>query len=194
MVDRLKLSNGVMVGKAFDMNYGVIPVEQFYALDSNYAGANVNTAQALFGVGVNLAANTAYAFEMMFTLYKTAGTTSHTISLLHDIGSGTLPVLNYTLIGLFDASTPAAINAPDTMQYIQTAAATAITSSSGTAATLIFRGVVRGVLTVGTAGKWTPQYKLSAAPGGAYSTLAGGYVRIYPIGASGANVNTGGWA
>jgi hypothetical protein len=35
---------------------------------------------------------------------------------------------------------------------------------------------------------------LSAAPGGAYSTVAGGYMLIYPISASGANTNVGSWA
>jgi hypothetical protein len=193
MVDRLKLSNGVMVGKAFNMDYGVLPVEQFYALASDYAGTNVNTAQALFGVGVDLAANTTYAFEMVFTLFKTVGTTSHTVSLLHNIGSGTISAINYTVLGNFNANPTTAIAAPDTMQYIQTAGATIVTAATTTAG-FNLRTVVSGILTIGTAGKWTPQYQLSAAPGGAYSTLAGGYVRIYPIGASGANVNTGGWA
>jgi hypothetical protein len=193
MVDRLKLSNGVMVGKAFNMDYGVVPVEQFYALNSNYAGANVNTTQSLFGVGVNLAANTTYEFEMVFVLLKTGGTTSHTISLLFDIGSGTISSINYLNIAQFVANPTTGISAPDIMQYIQTATATAISGATTTAA-VNYQARINGVISVGTAGKWTPQYRLSAAPGGAYSTLAGSFVKIYPIGAAGANVNTGGWS
>ena len=193
MVDRLKLSNGVMVSKAFDMDYGVVPAEQIFVLGANYVGSNVNTAQSLFGVGVTLAANTQYAFEMIFTLQKTAGSTSHNISLQFDIGSGSLNSIDYSVIGVFTTNAPSAITAPDTMQYIQTANATAVCSST-TSTGPNFRGVVRGVVSVNASGKWTPQYKLSSAPGGAYSTLAGSFVKIYPIGAAGADVNTGGWA
>jgi hypothetical protein len=193
MVDRLKLSNGVMIGKAFNMDYGVVPVEQFYALNTNYVGSNVNTAQSLFGVGVNLAANTIYEFEMVFVLLKTGGTTSHTISLLFDIGSGAINNINYSVVGQFIANPTTTVSAPDTMQYIQVATATAITGAT-TVAAVNFQGLIRGTISVSTAGKWTPQYRLSAAPGGAYSTLAGSFVKIYPIGASGANVNTGGWS
>lgn len=193
MVDRLKLSNGVMVGKAFNMDYGVIPVEQFYALNSSYVGSNVNTAQSMFGVGVNLAANTIYEFEIVFVLQKTAGTTSHTVSLQFDIGSGSINNINYSVLGSFAGNPTTTIVAPDVMLYSQVATTTAVTAATTTAG-VNFQGRVRGTVSIGTAGKWTPQYKLSAAPGGAYSTLAGSFVKIYPIGAAGANVNTGGWA
>ena len=194
MVDRLKLSNGVMIGKAFDMDYGVVPVEQFYSLGSNYVGANVNTAQSLFGVGVNLAANTIYEFEMVFTLLKTAGTLAHTISLLNNIGSGSINNINYMVLGNFRANAiPASVDAPDVLLYSQVATATVVTLGSN-ATNLNFRSVVKGLISIGTAGKWTPQYQLSVAPGGAYTTLAGSYVKIKPVAAAGAGVNTGGWS
>jgi hypothetical protein len=130
---------------------------------------------------------------MVFVLLKTGGTTSHTISLLFDIGSGAINNINYSVLGSFAANPTTTIVAPDTIQYIQVATATAVTAATTTAA-VNFQGRIRGVISVGTAGKWTPQYRLSAAPGGAYSTLAGSFVKIYPIGAAGANVNTGGWS
>lgn len=193
MVDRLKLSNGVMVGKSFDMDYGVVPVAQYYALNSDYAGANVNTVQSLFGVGVNLAANTIYEFEMQFVLLKTAGAVSHTISLLFNIGSGSINNINYMLLSGFNANPTTALNAPTYHAYFQTATANVI-SAATTTTTVNYRALIKGTVSVGTAGKWTPQYQLSAAPGGAYSTLAGGFIKIYPVGASGANVNSGGWS
>jgi hypothetical protein len=194
MVDRLKLSNGVMVGKALNMDYGVIPVEQFYSLNSNYVGSNVNTVQSLFGVGVNLAANTIYEFEMVFVLQKTAGGTTHFISLLNNIGSGSINNINYMVLGNFRASTtPSSVDGPDVLLYSQVATATAVTATTNVT-NVNFRSVVKGLISIGTAGKWTPQYQLSVAPGAAYTTLAGSYVKIKPVAAAGAGVNTGGWS
>jgi hypothetical protein len=175
------------------MDYGVIPVEQFYSLGSDYVGANVSTAQSLFGVGVNLAANTVYEFEMVFLLQKTAGTITHTISLLHDIGSGSINNINYMVVGTFTNAANPSINGPDVILYSQVATATAVTVTANFAG-LNFRSVVKGLISIGTAGKWTPQYQLSVAPGAAYTTLAGGYVKIKPVAAAGTGINTGGWS
>lgn len=198
MVDRLKIAeNGFLTGRYSTMGAGVVPSESFYMLASDYVptspNGNVNTAQPIFGVGLTLAANTTYAFEMVFTLFKVAGTTSHTISFLHDIGSGTISSINYSNVAQFVVNPTTGVNAPDIMQYIQTAAATVVSGASTTAG-VNYQARVNGVITIGTSGKWTPQYKLSAAPGGAYTTLAGGYVRVYPIGPSGAAINVGGWS
>jgi hypothetical protein len=65
---------------------------------------------------------------------------------------------------------------------------------SAAAAAISWAYIVRGTVSVNAGGTLIPQYTLSAAPGGAYSTAAGSYFMIYPIGASGANVNVGTWA
>jgi hypothetical protein len=50
-------------------------------------------------------------------------------------------------------------------------------------------------LRVTTGGTFIPQYSLSAAPGGAYSTLSNSYMLIYPINnTSSGTVNVGTWA
>ena len=49
-------------------------------------------------------------------------------------------------------------------------------------------------LSVNAGGTFIPQYSLSAAPGGAYTSQPGSYFLIYPVGASGANVSVGTWA
>ena len=59
-------------------------------------------------------------------------------------------------------------------------------------ATVMF--VVKGVVSINAGGTFIPQYTLSAAPGGAYTMQIGGYMKINPIGASGANTNVGVWA
>ena len=39
-----------------------------------------------------------------------------------------------------------------------------------------------------------PQYTVSAAPGGAYTTQIGSYIKLSPISVSGANTSIGTWA
>ena len=168
---------------------GVVPGAQFFRLDSALAGSNVNTAQNVLSVGVTLSASTVYAFEMVAVLTKTAGTTSHNFQ----IGFGGTATLNNifweSLSGAF--STAATISAAN-MAYATSASATTI--GSGNTATIYAHLRVAGTVSVNAGGTFIPQYTLSAAPGGAYSTQAGSYVLIYPIGASGANVNVGTWA
>jgi len=73
------------------------------------------------------------------------------------------------------------INLPNYASAIVTAAVT-------------WRARVTGTISVNAGGTFVPQYTLSAAPGGAYSTDAGSFMKIYPVGAAGADVNVGTWA
>jgi hypothetical protein len=68
---------------------GVLPGEQFYRLNSDLAGANSTSAQSVFGVGVTLSSSTVYKFEINLIFAKSAGTTSHSFSLLYG-GTATL--------------------------------------------------------------------------------------------------------
>jgi len=54
--------------------------------------------------------------------------------------------------------------------------------------------LMKGTVSINAGGTFIPQYTLSAAPGGAYSTVAGSFIRIAPIGASGSAINVGTWA
>jgi hypothetical protein len=74
-----------------------------------------------------------------------------------------------------------------------TASNTTISVASAVAG-LSYVGQVKGTVSINAGGTFIPQYTLSAAPGGAYSTIAGSYVKIYPVGAAGATVNVGSWA
>lgn len=172
---------------------GVVPGAQFFRLDSGLAGANVNTAQSVFGVGVTLSASTVYAFEAFYGLSKTAGTTSHTVGLGFG-GTATLNNIGYW--GFSDTeSTFAYAGTAGNLGgfYTQTASNTA-SSLASTSATLVRTLRITGTVSVNAGGTFIPQYTCSAAPGGAYTTAAGSYFLIYPIGASGANVNVGTWA
>lgn len=185
-------STGLVYGKYATMSRGVVPAQAYYRLAADYSGTTGVAAQSLFGVGVPLAANTTYAFEMVFNLLKTTGATSNNISLLFDIGAGTVADIAYSLTGVFKANPTTTITTPDVLLYSQVATATQVTNSSTTSAVNL-TAIVKGTLSVGTAGTWTPQYKLSAATGISFSTLTGSYVNVYPLGPSGAAINVGGW-
>lgn len=170
---------------------GVIPGQQFYRLNANFVGTTAATAQNLFGVGVTLSSSTVYAFEIEVGMIKTAGATSHTLSLSF-AGAATLNNIFYTIASAFTGtSTTVLLNTSTTLGYVSTASATVISqavAAAASASTII----VKGTVSVNSGGTFTPQYTQGST--GAYSTVAGSYINIYPIGASGANVNVGTWA
>lgn len=171
---------------------GVIPGMQYYALNSSLAGSNVNTAQNMFGVGVTLSSSTYYAFEAVYAISKTAGTTSHSIGLGFG-GTATINNIGYLNIGLFKSTGFSGVTAPDVTSFIQTATNTSVTVTT-TGASVQYIARISGTVSINAGGTFIPQYTLSAAPGGAYTTAAGSYFLIYPIGAAGANVSVGTWA
>jgi hypothetical protein len=172
---------------------GLIPAEQYYELNTALAGANVTTAQNWLGVGVSLVANTVYQFEGEFALIKTAGTVSHTLGIGF---GGTVGVNNilYMAMNYSDNTsslTTAGIN--NSTMYIQTVANTTLIAALATATQA--KGIfIRGTISVSTAGTFIPQYTLSAAPGGAYTTQIGSYFKISPLSLSGSNTSIGTWA
>jgi hypothetical protein len=170
---------------------GVIPGQQFYRLNADFVGTTAATAQNLFGVGVTLSSSTVYAFEIEVGMIKTAGATSHTLSLSF-AGAATLNNIFYTVASAFTGtSTTVLLNTSTTLGYVSTAAATVISqavAAAASASTII----VKGTVSVNAGGTFTPQYTQGST--GAYSTVAGSYMNIYPISTSGANTSVGAWA
>lgn len=172
---------------------GVVPGAQFFRLDSALVGSNVNTAQSVLGVGVTLSSSTVYAFEAVYALSKSAGTTSHSVGLGFG-GTATINNISYAG-GLASNSTAFTTDSTGAIGiYVQTAANTTFSNGASTAATLARTYTIKGTVSVNVGGTFTPQYTLSAAPGGAYTTALGSYFMIYPISTSGANTNVGTWA
>lgn len=173
---------------------GVIPAEQLYVLSSPYVGVNATGAQSMFGVGVTLSSSTVYAFEAVYALSKSAGTTSHSLSILFG-GTATLNSIAYQINGQYNGTGfGVTTTALSNMQpnFIQSAAAFSVGSNS--TANIFFMVLVKGIVSINAGGTLIPQYQLSAAPGGAYSTATGSYFKIYPIGAAGSNISVGTWA
>jgi hypothetical protein len=172
---------------------GISPSMMFYRLNSGLPGSNVNTAQAVLGVGVTLAASTVYAFQARYLLQKSTGITSHSFSLLF---GGTATVNNILYSGLYNRASIS--TASDWLTsagsfYITTVSALTILSTT-TSSVVTWQLIFDGTVSVNAGGTFIPQYQLSAAPGGAYSAIAGSYFAIWPIGASGSNTSVGPWA
>ena len=172
---------------------GVSPSMMFYRLNSNFAGANSSTAQSLFNVGVTLGAGTVYAFTADFLLSKTAGTTSHTLGILFG-GTATLNNIFYTAYVTGATVAPPTVGTGTTSASHITIATIANLTSATSSATIQYGYTYHGTVSIDAGGTFIPQYKLSAAPGGAYSTVAGSFFAIWPIGAAGANTSVGSWA
>ena len=184
---------GYMSGTVNGLGAGLYQAQQIYRLNTAFAGANATGAQSLFNVGVTLVASTVYEFEIVFGLAKTAGTTSHTLALGFD-GTATLNNIAYQLnYRSSDAATlPLAAQTPAFTTFLQSASASVI-SGAFVGANAVHFGVIKGTVSINGAGTFIPQYTLSAAPGGAYSTQIGSYMKIAPIGAAGV-ISQGAWA
>lgn len=188
---QIEYDGKVFYGTPQSTQRGVIPGEQYFRLDAALAGANVNTAQNTFGVGVSLSASTVYEFEAVFALSKTAGTTSHTTTPSF---GGTATLNNISFVQYTSPSTVGSTDRVATNAVFPSSAAGVAVAGATTSATYFVTVVQKGTVSINAAGSFIPQYTLSAAPGGAYSTVAGSYFKIYPIGTSGANISVGTWA
>lgn len=177
-----------------DTQRGLIPNMQYYRLNSAYVGSNVNTAQSLFGVGVTLSSNTVYRFESVFAMSKSAGLTSHTISTSFG-GTATINNIGYYINSQADSTAFTSVPYDGTAfnKWINVTSASVVTGSIGVA-TSARVAHMRGTVSINAGGTFIPQYTLSAAPGGAYTTQIGSWISIYPIGAAGSNTNVGTWA
>lgn len=171
---------------------GIIPSEQFYRLEATFAGANATGAQSIFGVGVTLQAGTVYEFEISISLTKTAGATSHTIGFGFG-GTATTNSFLYSSSGVGVSSATSGASVGSAYGSFSTALANVNTNFTTTTAAVSYLALIKGVISINAAGTFIPQYSLSAAPGGAYSTLAGSYIKIKAIGTAGSNISVGAW-
>jgi hypothetical protein len=189
----IEYSSPIFTGTPIGTQRGIVPTQQYYRLNSALVGSNVNTAQSIFGVGVTLSASTVYEFEMIVAVSKSAGTTSHTFGVGFG-GTASVNNIGYRLNVQNPSGTSFTVVATaDYQMFIQTASNTVITGAQ-TSANLFISFVIKGTVSINAGGTFIPQYTLSAAPGGAYTTAIGSYIRIAPVSASGSNTSVGAWA
>lgn len=188
-----EFSGTIFTGAPTATTRGIIPTEQFFRLNADLAGANATGAQNIFGVGVTLAGSTGYEYEAVILQSKTAGTTSHTVAIGFG-GTATLNNIGYSFIAQNATTQISATGGSGTYFGQVTSASAIVITGAITSATEYIEILIKGTVSINAGGTFTPQYTLSAAPGGAYSTIAGSYMKIKPIGVSGANTSVGTWA
>lgn len=185
-------------GKAFahipnSSNRGIAPSVHLMIQASDQAGTNVSTAQTWFPGGgatqITLPSATSYYFEGSLTLARSAGTTSHDITVLF-AGAAVIGALG----AVCEGSTATGNSLADVRKIrLDSAAGAACTVASAVATenNIIW---VTGVVRVTTAGTFIPQFKYSAAPGGAPTVKAlSTWFRMYPIGSDSVG-SVGNWS
>lgn len=163
----------------------------FKALSANdTGGSNGTSAQPWFPTagGVSVAASTSYFFEGILRLSRSAGTSSHTTSLLF-AGTATLTSILYrAYVNTTDVVTNAAVN-----QTASEVATAVVVKAASTSATEQIEVHVVGIVRINAAGTFIPQFKYDVAPGGAPTVLANSFFKMTPIG-SNAVTTAGTWA
>lgn len=195
-VGQIEYSSPIFAATPIGTQRGIVPTQQYYRLDSNLVGAvgTTTTAQSIFGVGVTLSASTVYEFEMIVAVSKSAGTTSHTFGVGFG-GTASINNIGYRLNVQNPTTSFTVVAIADYVMFVQTASNTTITGAQ-TSANLGLSFVTKGTVSINAGGTFIPQYTLTFTPGsvGPYSTAAGSYIRIAPVGASGSNTSVGAWA
>jgi hypothetical protein len=191
--ERMRIAaNGYMTNTVNGNGAGLVQGQQYYRLNAAVAGANATGAQSIFGVGVTLVGSTVYEFELVVAMSHTAGTTSHTVALGFG-GTATVNNIAYDVTSHTDGAVFSSTAQTVTASFIQTASSSVITNTATTA----FRSyvfILKGTVSINAGGTFIPQYTLSAAPGGAYTTAIGSYIKISALSASGAATSIGTWA
>jgi hypothetical protein len=178
---------------------GLLPAMQYYKLENGgWVGQNSTSAQGFFGgsnpagLGVSLNGNTIYEFEALYAIAKTSGTTSHNVLLAF---GGTAIINNIAYHNLIKYNTSSFASVPSTDSYsafFQTASASGIFTGLSSANIDIVI-LSKGTVSTAVGGTFIPQYQLSAAPGGAYTTQVGSYFKIWPVNFAGSNTSIGTW-
>jgi hypothetical protein len=181
----------VLYGTPLGTQRGVIASMQVYRLNANLVRTATASAQSIFGVGCTLSSNTIYAFDACFALGKTLSTTSHTIGLSF-AGTASNNYFSYNFWGNASSNTTS-LNSTQSTALVSTTSNTVLTGSL-TSATQYFWATIRGSISVNAGGTFIPRFTQSSATPGPYSTLAGSYFMIYPIGAAGSNTSVGTWS
>jgi hypothetical protein len=162
---------------------GAVVSNQFITQTASFNGSNATGAQKWFNTTTNgaitLSASTTYAFEGLLQLSRTAGTTSHTISLQFG-GTATLTSIGYQAVTT--SNTGNVLTATSTL-WIATPSATVVTAASisATENNVIY---VRGLVRINAAGTLIPQFSFSAAPGGVPTIAANSWFRLTAIGSN----------
>lgn len=176
-------SNGFVTGNLLT-SAAIYPGMQYYYRNSSGA-MSVSGTTDILGVGVTLYGSYTWEYEVAWIITKTVGTTSHSVTSFISATTGT------SCSGLvhYSVSTAALVAGRSSLGGSVTVA------SSVTSASAFVRVMERGLLSTTTSSTTLiPQGNISTNPGGTYTISAGAYMKIWPVGVSGANISIGAWA
>ncbi|WAX93205.1 sialate O-acetylesterase [Aminobacter sp. NyZ550] len=161
---------------------GQLLARQGSYLTADRTGTDGSTAQAVFGSGqdeLSVLAATSYRFRASITIARTAGTTSHTTGFLLG-GTATFNSVE----GIARCSNPTGNVLGAASEIEITSAAETVLTAANTAATERVRISLEGIIRVNAAGTVIPQFKFSAAPGGAPTIKRNSFFEVERIGVS----------
>lgn len=164
----------------------VVPSVQFTSLATNRAGANNNSAQAVFASTedtLTVEGSTSYRFEAVYSFTRSAGTTAHRTNVLFG-GTATFTSIGYHVVSSsteadFGGGLPYAFGL-----HSNVATAFDIFGADTNDAVETVTVKLSGIMRINAAGTIIPQIQYSAAPGGAPTFLAGSYFEAWPIGSN----------
>lgn len=170
---------------------GLIPTQIIYYINSTIAGGSGTSVQTPFGVGVSLSANTVYVIESKMTWIAVGATNSVTFQWGFG-GTATTNNILYQTQSLWDTGTSSTqVDATENQAIVNTTAQTAVTVAAATGA---LSNIIRGTVSIATAGTFIPQYQWSALPGTTWTLQVGSYFSLYPVGVADANTSIGTWS
>lgn len=189
--EKIKLSStGYLTGRVSTNAFAVYPAYQYYRLGSDRTlSSTVTTAQSILGVGVTATGANVYEYELIVTLKKTTGTTSHNVSILYAYTGALQTIFGHSIIGLSSVASDVGTVALGSRQ----AETARVVASAITSTNQWIHVQERGTIHLATGGILTPQMQLSAT-GSIYTTVTGSSFRIWPIAASGGNTSIGTWS
>jgi microcystin-dependent protein len=155
----------------------------FTALTEDRTGSNADAAQAVFGSDedtITLPPNTTYHFKALYYITRAAGSTSHTTSVLFG-GTATFTSIMYTIESTTTTGAPSATTASQQLVATAATAVVAATTSTSTTENIVIK--LEGIMRIDDSGTVIPQFKYSAAPGGAPTIKANSYFMLTPLGA-----------
>lgn len=160
------------------------PAQMFSLFTSNtadFSGQNVNTAQPFFEAArdtFTLPSNMAFKLKGVIEMTRAAGTTSHTIDVLLG-GTATISDISWQCTcrdGAASATTP--IRPYCNHSHVATGMTVTVAATTANSTSFLIDGMAR----IGAGGTLIPQFKYSAAPGGAPTIKKSSYFELTPIG------------
>lgn len=190
----MEYNGTVFYATPVDQERGLVVTEQKYILNDDRLLNNNLVSQSLFGAGFHATGGVRYRYQILCTVTKTGG---NSVSIGYGLavnGGGALARHTYrvsTTIGA-TATTPTPVYAMRnsvTTNFATPVDVTGPLTNGASGSTFDIQGIIE----VTTSGYVTPQVTfLANAPTGA-TLSANATIRVFPVGATGANTVIGNW-